>query len=268
MWHCGRMWDCRGRLVHGQCSPCSEVVGKFRMLRLRLYVDDCRLACTGTPEDVAVCLAKATSLWVQGLSDEGGVINAKKSITLGFSARVFVLVAPQNFGKFGSWLCVWDLPMGGFSSLVAGSGSALRVVSHSSLPVVGRGRGWVSALRRRTWVLAVGGSPTPRRRPLVLAVGGFPPFVAGRGSWAWVGPHPPSPAVGPGRGCASVCSRRPWVPLLHVAAGRGSRCTLVLPAVGPVASCRRRPCVFVCHAGSSFFSLHFTPLQPLCAGIW
>ena len=145
----------------------QRLLASSEMLRLRLYVDDCRLACTGTPEDVAACLVKATSLWVQGLSDEGGVINVKKSITLGFSARVFVLVAPQNFGKFGSWLCVWDLPMGGITSLVAGSGSALRVVSHSSLPVVGPGRGWVSALRRRTWVLAVGGSP---------------PLVAGRWS--------------------------------------------------------------------------------------
>ena len=56
-------------------------------LRLRLYVDDCRLACTGTPEDIAVCLAKATSLWVQGLSEEGGVINTKKSIAMATDGR-------------------------------------------------------------------------------------------------------------------------------------------------------------------------------------
>ena len=48
MWHCRRVWCCRGRPVHGQCPSCPEVIG----------------ACTGTPEDVAVCLAKATTLWL------------------------------------------------------------------------------------------------------------------------------------------------------------------------------------------------------------
>ena len=110
---------------------------------------------------------------------------------------------------------------------------------------MGPGRGWAS---------------TPRRRPLGPAVGGPPPLVAGRGSWAWVGPHPSSPAVGPGRGwastprrrplvlavggpspsvagrgsrawVASVCRRRRWVPLLPDAAGRGSCCSLALPVV-------------------------------------
>ena len=57
----------------------QRLLASSEMLRLRLYVDDCRLACTGTPEDVAVCLAKATSLWAQGLSDEGGVINRRRA---------------------------------------------------------------------------------------------------------------------------------------------------------------------------------------------
>ena len=228
------------------------------MLSLRLYEDDCRLTGMGNPEDIDACLTKVTSLWVQGLSDEGSVINMRKSVTLGLFTRVSVQVAPQNFGKFGSWLCVWDLPMGDISC-----GFALRVVSHSSLPAVGLGRGWASTLRRRH-VLAVGGPPPLVRRPLVLAVGGFPPFVTGRGSRAWVGPHLPSPAVGPRAwvrfllqlpavGPAAPCRRRTWVlspgvagrgsPLLPAVAGRGSRCFLPSPAVGPAASCRRRPWV-------------------------
>ena len=91
----------------------------------------------------------------------------------------------------------------------------------------------------------------------VPAVGpgrGWAPLVAGRGSSPWVGPHPSSPAVGPGRGWAPTFRRRPWVPGVgghpSAAAGRGSRCSLPPPAVGPAAPWRRRPCVFVCHNGS------------------
>ena len=85
----------------------QRLLASSEMLRLRLYVDDCRLACTGTPEDVAVCLAKATSLWVQGLAEEGGVINTKKSIALATDvrARSFLEAALKEEGigvKFSS----------------------------------------------------------------------------------------------------------------------------------------------------------------------
>ena len=60
-------------------------------------------------------------------------------------------------------------------------------------------------------------------------------WVPGRGSWACVGLHPSSPAVGPGRGWAPTSRRRPWVPGVggppSAVAGRGSSCSLALPAV-------------------------------------
>ena len=182
------------------------------------------------------------------------ILSFSWSGSLDNSARVFVLVTPQNFGKLGSWLClkgfgllqcpcfatphqlvpfsrsrfslpalfcVWDLLMGGMTPLVAGRGSSLRVVSHPSLLAVGPARGW---------------APTPRRRPWVLAVGGPPPLVAGRGS---VGVGGPPSAV----------------------AGRGSRCSLPPPAVGPAAPWRCRPCGF-------FVTLGEDSPQFLFAGFW
>ena len=60
----------------------QKVIASTEKLKLRLYVDDCILAAPGAPEEVAACLARATRIWVELLSAEGGVINTKKSIAM------------------------------------------------------------------------------------------------------------------------------------------------------------------------------------------
>ena len=172
----------------------------------------------------------------------------------------------QNFGKsFGQSRSVdWILDC--VSSHCGDVGVQCALTSASgvdsfglSVPAVGPGRGWASTPRRRPLVLAVGGSPplvagrgswawvgpTSRRRPWVPGVGGPPPLVAGRWSSPWVGPHPSSPAVGPGRGWAPTFRRRPWVLAVGgsppFVAGRGSSPWVgphpSSPAVGPGRGC-------------------------------
>ena len=60
----------------------QKVMASSEALNLRLYVDDCRLASTGAPEEIATCLARATRTWIELLSAEGGVINTEKSIAM------------------------------------------------------------------------------------------------------------------------------------------------------------------------------------------
>ena len=60
----------------------QKVMASSEALKLRLYVDDYRLASTGAPEEIASCLARATRIWVELLSAEGRVINTKKSTAM------------------------------------------------------------------------------------------------------------------------------------------------------------------------------------------
>ena len=65
----------------------QRVMASSEALKLRLYVDDCRLASSGAPQEITSCLARATRIWVELLSAEGGVFHTKKSITMALDGQ-------------------------------------------------------------------------------------------------------------------------------------------------------------------------------------